>query len=201
VRAWLAAALLLVGCEQKAPAPTVQASVDAAPAAEAQRAQAAETLAQNCQMCHSLDLVRAQRLGRAAWEKEVKKMIGWGAPVPAEQAAPLVDLLAAKLGVDVPLPPAEEIEAASAPAAVAPDPEPISGDAKNGAAVYQVACASCHGKDGVGGPIGPTLVHRPVLHRVHDFEEVVRVGRQRMPSVKLEPPAVRDLIAFLLAQS
>ena len=36
----------------------------------------------SCQLCHGLRLVESQRLSAAAWQKEVDKMIGWGAVVP-----------------------------------------------------------------------------------------------------------------------
>lgn len=35
----------------------------------------------SCIQCHSLRLVNSQRLSRAAWGKEINKMMGWGAPV------------------------------------------------------------------------------------------------------------------------
>ena len=35
----------------------------------------------SCLPCHSLRLVESQRLSAAAWQKEVDKMIGWGAVV------------------------------------------------------------------------------------------------------------------------
>jgi mono/diheme cytochrome c family protein len=35
----------------------------------------------SCIQCHSPRLVNAQRLSRAAWGKEIDKMMGWGAPV------------------------------------------------------------------------------------------------------------------------
>jgi ubiquinol-cytochrome c reductase cytochrome c subunit len=195
----MALALVLCGCEHK-PAEKAHAVVDAAPPAAFDRAQAAETFTQNCQICHSLDLVRAQRLGRAAWEKEVKKMIGWGAPLPAESVGPLVEWLSSELSVDAPATPAEEIAVEAVAAQVAPDRQAVAGDAKKGAATYQMACASCHGERGAGGPVGPTLIARPVLHRSKDFTEVVRTGRQRMPAVPLDPSMVTDVIAFLRAQ-
>lgn len=36
----------------------------------------------SCLPCHSLRLIESQRLSAAAWQKEVNKMIGWGAVVP-----------------------------------------------------------------------------------------------------------------------
>ena len=55
---------------------------------------AAETLApdagrkieqRSCVQCHSLRLIHSQRLSSAAWQKEIKKMVGWGATVADEQ--------------------------------------------------------------------------------------------------------------------
>jgi hypothetical protein len=40
----------------------------------------------SCTPCHSLRLIESQRLSAAAWQKEVDKMIGWGAVVPERQA-------------------------------------------------------------------------------------------------------------------
>lgn len=45
----------------------------------------------SCLPCHSLRLVESQRLSSAAWQKEVDKMIGWGAVVPNRQL--LIDYL------------------------------------------------------------------------------------------------------------
>ena len=59
----------------------------------------------SCIQCHSLRLVDSQRLSRAAWEKEVNKMIGWGAPVSDRQL--LVDYLSQQYSADKPQPPVE----------------------------------------------------------------------------------------------
>jgi hypothetical protein len=45
----------------------------------------------SCLPCHSLRLIESQRLSGAAWQKEVDKMIGWGAVVPNRQL--LIDYL------------------------------------------------------------------------------------------------------------
>ncbi len=50
----------------------------------------------SCLGCHNEDLMRGQKLTRGQWEKEVEKMMRWGAPVPAEQKASLVDFLSAR---------------------------------------------------------------------------------------------------------
>lgn len=45
----------------------------------------------SCSPCHSLRLVESQRLSATVWQKEVDKMVGWGAVVPDRQL--LVDYL------------------------------------------------------------------------------------------------------------
>ncbi|MCC6862151.1 MAG: sulfite oxidase [Bryobacterales bacterium] len=46
-----------------------------------------------CLGCHGEDIIAGQRLTRAQWERELDKMIGWGAPVtPADRSA-LVEFL------------------------------------------------------------------------------------------------------------
>ncbi len=49
-----------------------------------------------CLNCHGDELMRGQKLTRAQWEREVEKMMRWGAQVPADQKAGLVDYLAAR---------------------------------------------------------------------------------------------------------
>jgi mono/diheme cytochrome c family protein len=198
VRALACCALVVaaVACKRSAPAPAPPKP--AALSAEA-RALAQQTIEQNCQMCHSLDLVQSQRLARAAWEKELKKMIGWGAPVPPEEVGAAATVLAEQYGVDTPLSSPSSMSAADVAASIAFDAPPPGGDAKHGAAVYQVACASCHGANGIGGPIGPALIERPILYRARDFAAIVRDGRRRMPAVPLDAATMRDLFAFLLA--
>jgi ubiquinol-cytochrome c reductase cytochrome c subunit len=53
-----------------------------------------------CLGCHSAEMVRQQRLGEKQWEAEVNKMVGWGAPVPQEKRADLVDYLVTNFGPD-----------------------------------------------------------------------------------------------------
>lgn len=60
-----------------------------------------EVVEQNCAACHSLDYVvmNSPFLDRAKWEATVKKMIGiYGAPISNEDAAAIVDYLAAHYG-------------------------------------------------------------------------------------------------------
>lgn len=53
-------------------------------------------LKRSCARCHGLDVVRAQRLPREDWERELDKMTAMGAKVADRQA--LVEYLARKYG-------------------------------------------------------------------------------------------------------
>ncbi len=59
----------------------------------------------SCVPCHSLRLVDSQRLSVAAWQKEIDKMIGWGAVVPDRQL--LLDYLSQEYSANNPVPPPE----------------------------------------------------------------------------------------------
>lgn len=56
----------------------------------------------SCTPCHSARLVDAQRLSRAAWDKELTKMIGWGAVVPDREL--LLDYLSREYSDAKPVP-------------------------------------------------------------------------------------------------
>jgi mono/diheme cytochrome c family protein len=58
-----------------------------------------------CTPCHSLRLVQSQRLSKAAWNKELDKMSGWGTKITDREA--LLEYLVANYGDDKPaVPPA-----------------------------------------------------------------------------------------------
>lgn len=61
-----------------------------------------------CVSCHSLRLVRSQRLSRAAWDRELTKMAGWGWSASADDRAALLEYLAANFGDDKPAAPPEK---------------------------------------------------------------------------------------------
>ena len=63
---------------------------------------------ESCVSCHSLRLVRSQRLSRAAWDRELTKMAGWGWTAPADDRAALLDYLTANFGDDKPAAPPEK---------------------------------------------------------------------------------------------
>lgn len=48
---------------------------------------------ERCLVCHEDDVIRQQRLTRAQWEREIDKMINWGARVLPEERTPLLDYL------------------------------------------------------------------------------------------------------------
>jgi DMSO/TMAO reductase YedYZ molybdopterin-dependent catalytic subunit len=47
----------------------------------------------SCAVCHDEDVIRQQRLTRAQWEREVDKMVGWGAQVQPDDRDGLLDYL------------------------------------------------------------------------------------------------------------
>lgn len=56
-----------------------------------------------CLPCHSLRLIHSQRLSRAAWNKELDKMAGWGTKMQDRDA--LVEYLVTNFGDDKPVSP------------------------------------------------------------------------------------------------
>jgi hypothetical protein len=73
----------------------LQAQVNDLPAAPAQ---AKATTA--CTECHSSRIITQQRLSKAAWTKEVDKMIKWGAAVEAADRDSLIEYLSSNLPAD-----------------------------------------------------------------------------------------------------
>ncbi|HUA63807.1 MAG TPA: hypothetical protein VML19_33975 [Verrucomicrobiae bacterium] len=62
-----------------------------------------------CLPCHSLRLIHSQRLSRAAWNKELDKMTGWGTKIQDRDA--LLEYLVANFGDDKPVaPPAMTVD-------------------------------------------------------------------------------------------
>ena len=55
-----------------------------------------------CTECHEARIIVQQRLSKAAWTKEVDKMIKWGALVEPQDHDPLIDYLSTNFGVDKP---------------------------------------------------------------------------------------------------
>jgi len=69
----------------KEPAPQPAAATPATGAPSGYRAA--------CHGCHGDDVVQMQKLTPAQWDRELKKMEGWGAPVKAEERDALLKFL------------------------------------------------------------------------------------------------------------
>ena len=55
-----------------------------------------------CSECHEARIVVQQRLSKAAWTKEVDKMVKWGALVDPQDRDAFIDYLSTNFGVDKP---------------------------------------------------------------------------------------------------
>ena len=67
-----------------------------------------------CTECHEARIIVQQRLSKAAWTKEVDKMIKWGAVVDAQDRDALIDYLSTNFGVDKPAYVADRLASAGA---------------------------------------------------------------------------------------
>ena len=173
----------------------------AAPDDQAGRAARAEELAlARCGLCHSTDLITQQQLDRPRWQATVGKMVRWGAELSEEEAALLVEFLAARfhqaapasvtlsaIGAAEPLQ-AEHLSMQERPSGVAPP----------GAALFVNNCQACHGS-GAGGGVGPKLAGNPILHLDTAFGKIVLYGRGRMPAWEhtLSRQDIADIQAWL----
>lgn len=55
-----------------------------------------------CVACHGLRIIHVQRLSRATWERELDKMVRWGATIQGRKE--LMEYLVANFGDDKPIP-------------------------------------------------------------------------------------------------
>jgi mono/diheme cytochrome c family protein len=198
--AWLAA--LVFGALGLAAAP--RTTQDDREDREEARLVARRAVVENCQICHSEEMIASQRLTVNQWKAEVEKMVGWGSPLPQELQQTVTDYLAAEYPDTAP--PFKPVRTTLAQAldTVRPQPETgsqLAGTAERGAPLYVRNCANCHGQDGQGAELGPNLVEKPVLARPNDFDRVVRQGDGRMPGFAstLDERAKADILAWLRA--
>ena len=173
----------------------------AAPNDQAGRTAHAEGLVlARCGLCHSTDLITQQRLDRSRWQATVGKMVRWGAELSEEEAALLVEFLAARFPQAAPASVTlSEIGAAEPLQAEHPSmQERPSGVAQQGAALFANNCQACHGA-GAGGGFGPKLAGNPILHRETMFWETVLYGRGPMPAWEhtLSRQDIADIQAWL----
>ncbi len=76
------------------------AAAAAADPAMIERGKAEET--RSCGGCHGVRITRTQRLSRGNWEKELDKMVRWGATIKDREA--ILEYLVATQGDDRPRP-------------------------------------------------------------------------------------------------
>lgn len=80
-------------------------------------------------------------------------------------------------------------------AAASPAPAGASGDASAGAALFAENCASCHGENGAGGGIGPTLAGNDIS--IDDAQATIENGRGVMPADLVSGRELVDVLAYL----
>lgn len=156
----------------------------------------------NCLMCHSEEMTTRSRLTEKQWATEIDKMIGWGAPVPADLKGPLLEFLVSAYSDpgSSPVAAPERISPRAALDLVSPDgPLPRVGDVAQGASLYKAHCATCHGPEARGGDLGTALVEKTVLLRPSEYSGIVRKGLRRMPGFEaaLNPERESDILAWL----
>jgi hypothetical protein len=61
-----------------------------------------EKAASACLSCHEARIIVQQRLSKAAWTREMDKMVKWGAEVDPQDRDALIDYFSANLGSDQP---------------------------------------------------------------------------------------------------
>ncbi|MEP7309937.1 MAG: molybdopterin-dependent oxidoreductase [Acidobacteriota bacterium] len=57
-----------------------------------------DTFRNACLACHDEDIIGQQRLGRAQWDREIQKMVNWGARVTDDERARVLEYLANQYG-------------------------------------------------------------------------------------------------------
>jgi hypothetical protein len=55
-----------------------------------------------CTVCHETRIILQQRLSKAAWTKEVDKMVKWGAAVDPQDRDAFINYLSDNFGIDKP---------------------------------------------------------------------------------------------------
>jgi hypothetical protein len=93
----------------------------------AQGANMAQRMESCTASCHGPSLIAQQRLDRDAWGREINKMMGWGAEVPAAEKDAFINYLAALFN----------------PSRPRPDTGKLIPEGK-GSDIFQMSCMSCH---------------------------------------------------------
>jgi mono/diheme cytochrome c family protein len=118
----LAAALALAACGATLAAQAAATASDLPDGPEAALVRA------RCLTCHGADLIVQQRLTQVGWDREVTKMVRWGAPVTDAERPAVVAYLTRAFGL---VPRASH------------DPKVVA----DGEGIYKEACRQCHEDD------------------------------------------------------
>jgi mono/diheme cytochrome c family protein len=158
-----------------------------------------------CSVCHAPDLIYQQRLSQERWTATVEKMVQWGAEVSKDEAAVLVQYLAARYHPGAPdqLPLFDSELGKSEPLTQEPAVDgPLAGVAARGSGIYAHNCQACHGEGAAGGA-GPKLARNAILKNEGAFWETVLHGRGPMPAWGgvLSDQDIADVHAWLLGLS
>lgn len=72
-------------------------------------------------------------------------------------------------------------------------------EASRGGNIFDSVCAQCHGPDGQGGPLGPSIVERVATTDRAELAAFLRVGRPErgMPPALVDENEMEDLVAYL----
>jgi ubiquinol-cytochrome c reductase cytochrome c subunit len=172
-----------------------------------EEAMARRSLEENCLICHSADMVAGQRLTAAQWKAEVDKMVNWGAPLPKQAEASLIDYLARRYSDQAPpvAPPRAALEAAGSlevPSAGRAS-SAVTGDVARGQRLYATNCETCHGPTALGADLGPSLVRKAILRYPAEYDQILRQGLRRMPGFRaiLNARDRLDVLAWLRQQT
>ena len=126
-----------------------------------------ELVRTQCLNCHESDLIVQQRLSKAAWTREVEKMIRWGAITKDADKEPLAQYLTRYFG-----------QRPLSKQAVQPVALPSEASVENGKAIFENKCLTCHEID---------LTQQQRLSRTgwtREVEKMVRWGATVMEAEK-----------------
>ena len=156
-----------------------------------------------CSVCHAPDLIYQQRLSQERWAAIVGKMVQWGAEVSNDEAAVLVQYLAARYHPGAPdqVPPLGSELGKSEPLTQEPAVDgQLTGVATRGSRIYAHNCQACHGAGATGG-MGPKLARNAILKNESAFWDTVLHGRGPMPAWRgaLSDQDIADVHAWLTA--
>jgi cytochrome c5 len=127
-----------------------------------------EIVRAKCLTCHGADLIRQQRLTRAGWQREVDKMVRWGASMDERERGVAIDYLLAHW---------------SAGAVSNGSPAPAAGP---GAETFRRHCLGCHETD---------IVEQQRLGRAGWVREVDKMIRWGAGVSETEKDALVDYLA------